>query len=345
MKKEIERLQNDMVKHQFDAFLVETADDHQSEYVGDYFKVRAFLSGFTGSAGTLLVTQKEAYLWTDGRYFIQAEKQLENSGIQLMRMGQKGVKTLDEKLMELPENFRMALDLRTVSADFNAHFQQIFPKAKLIHDPKVIDELWPCRPRRSCEPIWDYDVVYCGKSRKEKIALVKEQMASHQAKGMLLTSLDDISWLLNIRGADVKHNPVALSYVLIDSSHVTLYVQMAALSEEMKSILTNDGISLRPYESIYDDLELYDDGRLWYDPKKANAYLMEQVSPDVLLYPAPLPTTLLKSIKNDVEIANTKKAHLYDGLAVTKWMYWLKKTIKEKDLTELEISEYLEKMR
>lgn len=345
MKKEILELQQYMQGHHYDAFLVETADEHQSEYVGDYYKVRAYLSNFTGSAGTLLVTLNQAYLWTDGRYFIQAENELKDSGITLMRMGQKGVETLEEVLGNLASDMTLGLDMRMVSVEWLSHFKASFPKALVMHDPKAFDELWLNRPKRSCTPVWDYDVQYCGVSRQEKIKLVKQQMAKKGALGMLVGGLDDVSWLLNLRGHDVTCNPVALSFVLIDEKHTTLYIQKAALSEDIVALLEADGITLRPYEAIYDDLELYDSGTLWIDPKKTNAALVGCLNPQMPLLKEDLPIALMKAIKNPIEIACTKQAHIYDGVAVTKWMYWLKKTIKERDLDELEVQDYLEKMR
>ncbi len=345
MKKEILELQQYMQGHHYDAFLVETADEHQSEYVGDYYKVRSYLSGFTGSAGTLLVTLNQAYLWTDGRYFIQAENELKDSGIMLMRMGQKGVETLEEVLGNLASDMTLGLDMRMVSAEWLSHFKAEFPKALVMHDPKAFDELWLNRPKRSCTPVWDYDVQYCGVSRQEKIKLVKQQMAKKGALGMLVGGLDDVSWLLNLRGHDVTCNPVALSFVLIDEKHTTLYIQKAALSEDIVALLEADDIALRPYEMIYDDLELYDSGTLWIDPKKTNAALVECLNPQIPLLKESLPISLMKAIKNPVEIACTKQAHIYDGVALTKWMYWLKKTIKERNLDELEVQDYLEKMR
>lgn len=345
MKKEILELQQYMQGHHYDAFLVETADEHQSEYVGDYYKVRAYLSNFTGSAGTLLVTLNHAYLWTDGRYFIQAENELKDSGITLMRMGQKGVETLEEVLGNLASDMTLGLDMRMVSVEWLSHFKASFPKALVMHDPKAFDELWLNRPKRSCTPVWDYDVQYCGVSRQEKIKLVKQQMAKKGALGMLVGGLDDVSWLLNLRGHDVTCNPVALSFVLIDEKHTTLYIQKAALSEDIVALLEADGITLRPYEAIYDDLELYDSGTLWIDPKKTNAALVGCLNPQMPLLKEDLPIALMKAIKNPIEIACTKQAHIYDGVAVTKWMYWLKKTIKERDLDELEVQDYLEKMR
>lgn len=345
MKKEIMELQMYMQQHHYDAFLVETADDHQSEYVGDYYKARAYLSGFTGSAGTLLVTCDKAYLWTDGRYFIQAEKQLQDSGITLMRMGQKGVETLEETLAHLDTQMTLGLDMRMVSEMWLSSFKQQFPKAKIVHDEKAIDALWQDRPERSHQKAWDYDVKYCGVSRVDKLALVRKEMQKKHAKGMLIGGLDDISWLLNLRGHDVTCNPMVLSFVLLEEKQTTLYIQKEAVDEKLEALLTTDGISLRPYDAIYDDLELYDAGLLWFDPKKTNAALIDRLNVQTPLLKEVLPIELMKAIKNEVEIACTKQAHIYDGLAVTKWMYWLKQTIKQKDITEIEASDYLEEMR
>lgn len=345
MKKEIEALQTYMREHQFDAFLVETADDHQSEYVSDYYKSRAFLSGFTGSAGTLLITLQTAYLWTDGRYFIQAEKQLENSGIKLMRMGQKGVETLEEILQTLPSQSVVGLDLRMTSDAWASHFKKAFPQMTLKHDDKAIAHLWPHRPKRPCGQAWDYDVAYCGLSRQDKIALLRKQMQTKDVKGMLVSGLDEIAWLLNLRGSDVACNPVVLSFVLIEQEALYLYIQKEALSSTLTKTLNQEGIVIRPYDAIYDDLELYDSGKLWLDPLKSNAALAAKIHSAIPLLKESLPIDLLKAVKNEVEIENSKKAHRYDGLAVTRWMRWMKTTIQERSMTELEASAYLEKMR
>lgn len=345
MKNEIKQLQNYMKEQNLDAFLVETADDHQSEYVGDYYKFRAFLSGFTGSAGTLLVTNDAAYLWTDGRYFIQAENQLANTGITLMKMNQKGVLTLMEMLASLGKDFSLGLDMRMVSSEFVTDFKKQFPLAQLVNKQDAADKIWQNRPSRSCNPVWHYDEAYCGKSYLEKADEVRQEMANKQVAGMLFASLDDISWLLNIRGNDVACNPVALSFVLMTMTRTTVYLQTEALTSEINDYFNDLEITVRPYDAIYDDLQLYDDGMIWYDPKKTNGALVACLADTIGRYEAQLPTTLLKSIKNEVEIENTKKAHIMDGLAVTKWMYWLKHTIKQRELTEIEASDYLEAMR
>ena len=346
MKKEILALQALMEKKGCDAYLVETADFHQSEYVGDYFKARAYLSGFTGSAGTLLVTKQEAFLWTDGRYFVQAEKQLENSGIELMRMGQPGVPTVIEKLaMLFAGPFCLGADGRTLSYHQAQSMQRALPMMTMALAEDLVDEIWPDRPAPSCQEAFDYDLAYCGESREKKLARIRTEMRQVGAESHLVTSLDDIAWILNIRGHDVACNPVVLSYLLIEMDLATLYVQTAAMPDQLKTELAKAGVTCRDYFALMEDLVLLDAKSLLFDPQKVNAALLEKVNPSVRRIEGNNPSTLFKAIKNEVEIARTKEAHLMDSVAVTKFMYWLKNSIRQRPITELEASDHLEKLR
>ena len=346
MKKEILALQALMEKKGCDAYLVETADFHQSEYVGDYFKARAYLSGFTGSAGTLLVTKQEAFLWTDGRYFVQAEKQLENSGIELMRMGQPGVPTVIEKLaMLFAGPFCLGADGRTLSYHQAQSMQRALPMMTMALAEDLVDEIWPDRPALSCQEAFDYDLAYCGESREKKLARIRTEMRQVGAESHLVTSLDDIAWILNIRGHDVACNPVVLSYLLIEMDLATLYVQTAAMPDQLKTELAKAGVTCRDYFALMEDLVLLDAKSLLFDPQKVNAALLEKVNPSVRRIEGNNSSTLFKAIKNEVEIAMTKEAHLMDSVAVTKFMYWLKNTIRQRPITELEASDHLEKLR
>ena len=346
MKKEILALQALMEKKGCDAYLVETADFHQSEYVGDYFKACAYLSGFTGSAGTLLVTKQEAFLWTDGRYFVQAEKQLENSGIELKRMGQPGVPTVIEKLaMLFAGPFCLGADGRTLSYHQAQSMQRALPMMTMALAEDLVDEIWPDRPALSCQEAFDYDLAYCGESREKKLARIRTEMRQVGAESHLVTSLDDIAWILNIRGHDVACNPVVLSYLLIEMDLATLYVQTAAMPDQLKTELAKAGVTCRDYFALMEDLVLLDAKSLLFDPQKVNAALLEKVNPSVRRIEGNNPSTLFKAIKNEVEIARTKEAHLMDSVAVTKFMYWLKNTIRQRPITELEASDHLEKLR
>lgn len=346
MKKEIVSLQQLMQTKGIDAYLVETADFHQSEYVGDYFKARAYLSGFTGSAGTLLVTCDHAYLWTDGRYFIQAENQLKDSGITLMKMGQAGVLNVEEKLASLFVGpFVMGADGRTMSYEVVQKLQCTLPNMKLLLTEDLVSLIWKERPCLACSKAYDYDVQYCGVSRENKLEQIRQAMLKLGAASHLVTSLDDIAWILNIRGQDVACNPVVLSYLLIDMKRAVLYIQKQAISSELEEKLAKAGVECRDYFAIYEDLVLLDEDSLLFDPVKVNATLIEKINPSVRLIAKTNPSTLLKAIKNPIEISQTKQAHILDGVAVTKFMYWLKTTIKKRPITEIEASDYLRRLR
>lgn len=345
MKQEIAQLQAYLIHHDYDAFLVPTADAHQSEYIGLHDQIRAFLSGFTGSAGTLLVTQEAAYLWTDGRYFEQAQKELEQSGIILMCSGQKGVPDVEDVFATFDAHFTLGLDLNYVSGAWLSAFRIRFDKARIVHDEKMADVLWPNRPARSCKPAWDYALCYGAAAREEKLAMVRKAMAKRQVQGMLVCALDEVAWLLNLRGHDVAYNPVVLSYVLVEEKRATLYIQAEALNEALKQKLTADGVTIRPYTAIKDDLELYDAGTLWYDPDKTNAALISVLSLMIPCLKEVLPIQLWKAVKNAQEIVNTRWAHIKDGLAFTQWMYWLKQALTERTYTEVEIATKLTAFR
>ena len=212
-RERIAKLQQEMKAEGMDMYLVPTADFHQSEYVGDYFKARAWLSGFTGSAGTLVVTQDRACLWTDGRYFIQAAKQLEDTGVSLMKMGEEGVPTVDAFIQEnLPEKGCLGCDGRTISVAEGKEYEKLLDgkEAVLKCGVDLAGKIWTDRPEMSREPVYVLDVKYAGKSREEKIAQVREEMEKAGADIHVLSSLDDIVWLLNIRGNDIEYNPVVL---------------------------------------------------------------------------------------------------------------------------------------
>ena len=254
----ISRLREKMQEAEIDMYLVPTADFHQSEYVGDYFKVRKWLSGFSGSAGTLVVTMDSAYLWTDGRYFIQAVKELEGTGVTLMKMREEGVPTIDEFLEEnLKENSCLACDGRTISAEQGKAWKVMMDRknGRFFCKEDLADSIWEDRPSMSREPVYLVDVKYVGKAREEKIAMVREAMKESKTDVHILSSIDDIAWLLNIRGNDIVYNPVVLSYVIVKETEVLFYVQEEAISEEIRAELEKAGVVLKPYFSIYDDVK------------------------------------------------------------------------------------------
>ena len=247
-------LRAEMKKRSIDAYVVVTDDFHASEYVGAHFKSREFLSGFTGSAGTLVVLPESAALWTDGRYFLQASQQLDGSGIELMRMGEAGVPEIPAFLRDnVSENGFIGFDSRTISNDFA---RRIGEKTREKHirfagDEDLVDLVWKDRPALSCEPLWELEPKFAGFTRAEKLEKVREKMAELGADVFVIPALDEIAWLLNLRGGDVLYTPVFLSYLLLERGKATLCVQKEAVSAEIEAHLAADGVKLAPYNDIY----------------------------------------------------------------------------------------------
>ena len=339
----IKQLQQEMKAAGMDMYLVPTADFHQSEYVGTYFKVRAWLSGFSGSAGTLLVTADKAYLWTNGRYFIQAAKQLEDTGVVLMKMGEEGVPTVEEFLEEqLPENGCLGCDGRTIHVAEGKAFEEMLAKKNgiLKCDKDLGGKIWTDRPEMSREPVYLLDIKYTGKSREEKIEAVREEMKKAGANTHIISSLDDIVWLLNIRGNDIMYNPVVLSYVMITMDKVYFYVQEEAVSEEVRGELEKAGIEICPYFAVYEDVK---------GLKASDKVLLEDICTNYTLYKAipehtevvfeANPAAIMKGNKNQTEMENIRIAHIKDAKAMCRFIYWLKQNVGSGEVTEYSAAE------
>ncbi len=345
-------LREKMREHRMDAYLILTDDFHASEYVGDYFKCREYISGFTGSAGTLVVTADEAGLWTDGRYFIQARDQLEGTGIRLMKMGEKGVPAIEEFLKEsIREGGCLGYDGRTVSAARAGQLEEVLSSKKISCDGNhdLAGGLWENRPAFPEGKIWMLEEEYSGRSRAEKLSFLREKMREAGADCHLLASLDDIAWLYNIRGEDIAYTPVALAYSLIEDNRAVLYVCPAAVSAETEAALLMDGVEIRPYLQVYEDVKKLDGGRkLLVDKTIVNTTLIGSVPDRVTIINRPDPTMLEKAVKNPVEMDNIRQAHIKDGLALTRLIYWLKKEIGKEPMTritELDVCRKLEEFR
>ena len=330
-----------------DMYIVPTDDFHLSEYTGDYFKCRAFLTGFRGSAGTALVTQEEALLWTDGRYFLAAEEELRGSGFSLMKMGVEGVPTLSEYVKaHLKEGGVLGYDGRTVSAQAGKQFLRIAEEqgARIADGWDLVGEIWTDRPPLSHEAVWILGTEYAGEDSASKIKRVRDAMKALGAKAHVLTSLTDISWLLNLRGGDILYCPVILSYLILTESRCVFYVQSESLSEEIRSYLEQLGVETRPYEAVYEDAAMLE-GPVLLDPSCINARLYTLLSGRTGLVEAKNPTILMKAVKNEVEAENFRAAHLKDGIVLTKWLYWFKHTVGKEALTELSCARKLDAMR
>lgn len=332
-----------------DAYLIPTDDFHASEYVGEYFKCRKYMTGFTGSAGTAIVMQDMAGLWTDGRYFIQAAQQLEGSTVTLFRMGEPDVPTVHEFLEKnLKEGQCLGLDGRTVDAREAAQLEEKLKKnhVTLNGGEDLVDAIWEDRPAMSCEPVSELDVKWAGRSRTDKCQEIREKMQEKQADVFLLTSLDDIAWLLNIRGGDVHCNPVVLSYLAMTQKEIFLFANEKAFSDQVKESLNRDGVTLCPYGGIYSYAATLEAGkRVLLCRSKVNSRLVSSIPEQVAIIDEENPTLLPKAIKNPVEVENERIAHVKDGVAVTKFIYWLKTNIGKTPMTELSVTKKLEELR
>ncbi len=332
-----------------DACLIVTEDFHGSEYVGDHFKAREYFSGFTGSAGTLIVLRKEAALFTDGRYFLQAEEELSGSGICLMKSGIPGVPSPAEYLCRaLPDGASVFFDGRTVSLHMLTSLRRTTEGHgfKFIGKYDLAGEAFPDRPPLSARPIWELPVAYAGESRVEKIRRVRRAMEECGADYLLLSSLDEIAWLLNLRGDDVTCTPVFLAFLLLDTDGATLCLQEKALPDGLREELSACGISFAPYEEIYRLLGQLPGGCvLRYDGKTANSQLTDAVPAEVRTLDKESPVCRMKAVKNAVEQENLRAAHRADGAALTRFLFWLKDHAGKPGITELSACRKCEEFR
>ncbi|MCD8119378.1 MAG: aminopeptidase P family protein [Lachnospiraceae bacterium] len=348
MRTQLIAIRDYMRRNGIDLCYVPTADYHASEYVGDYFKTREYLTGFTGSAGTAVVTADRALLWTDGRYFIQAEKELAGSGFELCRMGVKDVPTVEKFIeSEAKEGWTISLDGRVTDAATGEKLSKIAEKNHLTlrTDPDPFAEIWPDRPSISKVSAWELGLEYCGESRADKIKWLAEEVEKKECGAHVIAALDDIGWLLNIRGGDVTHVPVMLAYLIMENGKVTLYAMDEAVAP-VRAALEADGVSIRPYDAFYEDLaKLPADMKVLVDKRRSNYQIISRIPGEIK--DENNPCVLRKSIKNETELKNTVAAHVKDGVALTKFMYWLKKEIgnPDCDLTEATAADRLEEFR
>ena len=347
----IKLLRKEMKKHGIDVYLVPMSDYHSSEYVGDHFKEIAFVSGFTGENSNLVVTQKEAALWADGRYFIQAEREIDGSGIVLMKMGVDGVPTVEEYLKEAlsakKKGLVLGYDGRLISGRLHESYKKIADECKATIDMRydLVDIIWKDRPALACENAWVLHKKYAGESITHKLKRLYKKVEEAGADAHLVTSLYDIAWILNLRGNDIPNVPVFMSYLLMTKSGVTLYAQNAAIDARVKAYLKRAEITLKNYEDIYKDIRKVKSKKILVDDEIVNARLINLIPEKTqIIYDAD-PSRLMKSIKNKTEIENTKDAHIQDGVAVTKFIHYVKSKIGHEKLTELSVSDVLEQLR
>lgn len=351
-------LRKSMQRAAINCYLIPTSDYHDSEYVSSFFMVRKYFSGFTGSAGTLVVTEEEAALFTDGRYFIQAAKELAGTEIKLMKMGEAGVPTIPQYLERvLKEEENLGFDGRVVKADDADVYEEILSKkhGKIIWDKDLAKEIWQDRPALIHHPVSALEECYSGESALSKIGRVRDKMKEEGADVHILTSLDDIAWLLNVRGNNVESCPVVLSYVVVTMGQVLLFAKEVSdkgheggeeiWTEELCRYLEENGVTLCFYEDFYDYIAQIHEKKVLLCKGRASCRLMNGLSGDVTVIDRPNPTTLMKAVKNQTEMENLRKSHLWDGVAVTHFMYWLKKNVGRIPMTEVSAAAYLEELR
>lgn len=348
IKERIGQLRELMKEAGVNAYLIETEDFHGSEYVGEYFKEREYMSGFTGSAGSLVVTMDRAALWTDGRYFLQAEEQLKGSGIELMKIGTEGTPGTKEFLLSQVRNGQtIGFDGRTISALYAEGLKKEADKRNISLNPELDlpDRIWIDRPRLKSKKVWELDTKYAGMGRIEKLTRVREMMKKENADVFVLSSIDDIAWLLNLRGDDVECNPVFLSYMIIFDEKAYLYADNKIFSDEILIALAKANVEIRGYNNIYKNLKTLTADNILLDEAKVNFAIINSIDKSKKIINRLNPTTLLKAVKTPVEMENMRKAHIKDGAAVTRFMHWIKKHAGKEEITEISGADKLEEFR
>jgi Xaa-Pro aminopeptidase len=328
--KRLQAIQKRMKEADLSILVIPSADPHQSEYVAPYWKSRTFATGFTGSAGTALVTQEEGYLWADGRYFIQAQKQIQETGFQLMKMGIPGYPTIAEWIGEHVESGdRIGFDGRVISLDTMEEWKCAIGNCKVDFSIETdwIDKLWTERPSLSEAPIFELMTEFAGKGRKEKLAEVRKRMKKLSVDAYVISSLDDIAWLTNLRGGDVAHTPVFASFFILTRESATLFVEEGKVSKEIFAKLNADQIEVKPYALFYQELGNLQ-GSVGYDPKRISVLAESLLSDQVVAKPIQEITTGLKAVKNEVELKNLRNCQIEDGAAMVRSLKRIREAVE-----------------
>jgi len=347
--KNLDKLRRLMAGSDFDAYIIPSTDPHMGEYVPKYWEARTWLSGFTGSAGTLVITKDFAGLWTDSRYFLQAEAELKDSGIELVKLVVPHTpEHVDWLLKKLPKGSVVALDGTVVSIDSVNYIKALLAPKQIdvVTNEDLVSQIWTDRPELPTDLVIDHDVNFAGSSRVNKIAIVRAEMERLKVDHHLIASLDDIAWLLNLRGTDILYNPLFVSYVLISMNTVTLFINPAKVSPSLKTTLEAEGITLNGYTDIAKVLSGIAKGeKLLIATSKVNQAIADAIPSGVKIIEGTNITTALKAIKNGTEITNLRKTMEYDGVALVKFFHWLGNAIGKETITELSAAEKIRQYR
>lgn len=349
IRERLERLRQRMKKAGVTVYVIPSSDCHESEYVCAHYRAREYLSGFTGSAGTLVVTDREAGLWTDGRYFIQAERQLRNTGIRLFRMGEAGVPKIEEYVSEkLSASGKLGFDGRVMGAFQAEELRKAAREqgADVLTTEDLVGEIWEDRPEIPDSRLFLLEECYTGEGTNRKLAKVRAALKKAGADLHVLASLCDIAWILNLRGGDIPCVPVVLSFLCITEETCIWYVRKQVVTEAIRERMSEEGIEIREYEKIYEDLKTVPDGqKVLLDKRSVNSRLFFGIPEKVQVLDRRNPSELMKAIKNATELSNLREAHLKEGLAFTRLMHWLKTGVGREPITELSAAEYLDERR
>ncbi|MCR2088007.1 aminopeptidase P family protein [Campylobacter upsaliensis] len=339
--KRVGKLREAMQEKGLDAYLVVSADPHLSEYLSDYYKVKDYLSGFQGSVGTLVFTQKEAYLWVDGRYWLQAQKQLEGSGVVLQKQDKEN--TFQNWLKK---NLKQGQILGSDFAVLNLALKKELEGFCTLKHCDLIALMWSDRPSLPKAQIYAHEKAYCALSAKEKIALVRQKMCELGAENHLISSLDDIAYLTNLRGGDVEYNPVFLSHLLIKQNETLLFVGEGKISGALKEELESEGILIYAYESVIEELKRLENTTLLIESAKMTALLVEALNSSVKLIEEINPSTHLKAAKGAKEISHIEDAMVEDGVALCRFFAWLEEALEQKQkINEVDIDTRITEFR
>ena len=348
-KENLIKLRAVMLQQKIDAYIIPMYDPHLSEYVAEHWKVIKWFSGFTGSAGNIIVTKDFAGLWTDSRYFIQAQEQLKSTGIELVKLNIPHTPEFIEWLYKtLPEKSKIAFDGKVFPLALVGQMNSAFTGKNFTIDSNVdlIKELWTDRPAIPQEEIFVHDLKYAGKSRVEKLTDLRAEMKNAQLDYQILSSLDDIAWLFNIRGKDIAFVPLAISYAMISENEAYLFIDNQKVSSVIESELKKDNIQIKEYHEIFKMISHIEKGKTVSTQfSKTNYALFDSIPEHCNIVDQLNITTKQKALKNDVEIKNIKKTMVKDGVAMVNFLYWLEKSIGNQQITEISAAEKLREFR
>lgn len=339
-------LRKEMHKHNINAFIVYSADPHMSEYLPSEWQERTWLSGFTGSAGFVVVTSDKAGLWTDGRYFTQAPKELKGSGIDLFKDGVEGTPDyIDWIISETSEGAHIGVNaLATSHANWKALEEKLSSKDRHLEDVPLLDTIWSPRPEPSQNPIFEHPLEWAGQSVSEKLSTIREKMRAEGATAHVISSLDDVAWTLNLRGSDVQSNPVFLAYIVVTSAECFLFVDVEKLNKEAQQLMTTSGVKVKPYEKFFDYLASLKDESILIAPN-CNQSVFNTVKSNNAIIEKPVPGHLIKAVKNEAEQKGFKTVMVRDGVAMVKFLHWLTHTVGQETLDEYIIGKKLRDFR